>query len=338
MARSLAEPGEGMPAALRKSLVDKFFRFSEYHLSKYNNAKAVARARKKGSSAASSYTLKRLVGMLHISEPKELVMKLLGCKYPATSDAFRASGLPGRFDPSLAGRRMKLSVATTWETQVSARGNKAQVWEDLLDTNSLPFMAMLRNLRNLLQAGVSNKHHKMVMDKLRNPHVIANCRQFPFRFLSAYDAISFDPAEYMEQRLAGTAPVRKPGRRVSKPKPLPPNPPTAKLIEGYRQSLDEAVKLATMCVAACRANFLWGFELGGSGSRVLTWPVVVVVQVQHSAHSWFNSRAVPRPYVRQPAGFRAWARTQGRHDPARSRHAPRSHVPPCLRVLRRDGV
>lgn len=45
---------------------------------------------------------------------------------------------------------MKLKTAITWETQVSARGNKAEVWEDLLDQNSLPFMAMLRNLRNLL--------------------------------------------------------------------------------------------------------------------------------------------------------------------------------------------
>lgn len=45
---------------------------------------------------------------------------------------------------------MKLATPSTWETQISGRGNKAAVWEDLIDTNSLPFMAMLRNLRNLL--------------------------------------------------------------------------------------------------------------------------------------------------------------------------------------------
>lgn len=32
----------------------------------------------------------------------------------------------------LAGKRMKLKVPETWETQVSSRGNKAEVWQDLI--------------------------------------------------------------------------------------------------------------------------------------------------------------------------------------------------------------
>ena len=77
-----------------------------------------------------------------------------------------------------AGKRMKLAVPETWETQVSARGNKAEVWEELLDHNKLPFMAMLRNLRNMLQAGISEKHHKRVLFKLTD--VVSDCGMSSF--------------------------------------------------------------------------------------------------------------------------------------------------------------
>jgi hypothetical protein len=40
-----------------------------------------------------------------------------------------------------------------WETQISLKGNKAEVWQQLIDNKKLPFMAMLRNLRNMIKAG-----------------------------------------------------------------------------------------------------------------------------------------------------------------------------------------
>ena len=40
------------------------------------------------------------------------------------------------------------------------------MWERLLDERKLPFMAMLRNLRNMLQAGISAAHHATVLAKL----------------------------------------------------------------------------------------------------------------------------------------------------------------------------
>ena len=76
------------------------------------------------------------------------------CRYPATARDFAALGLRGTFDADLAGTRMKLAVPHTWETQLSARGNTAAVWEELLQSRSVPFMAMLRNLRNVIQARV----------------------------------------------------------------------------------------------------------------------------------------------------------------------------------------
>ena len=47
-------------------------------------------------------------------------------------EEFYKSKLPDTFDEARAGKRMKLPVPETWETQVSLRGNKAEVWQDLI--------------------------------------------------------------------------------------------------------------------------------------------------------------------------------------------------------------
>lgn len=38
----------------------------------------------------------------------------------------------GLFDETRAGKRMKLPIPETWETQVSMLGNKAEVWQQLI--------------------------------------------------------------------------------------------------------------------------------------------------------------------------------------------------------------
>jgi hypothetical protein len=42
------------------------------------------------------------------------------------------------------------------------------VFCSILDHKKLPFMAMLRNLRNLIKTGISNKHHNDVIKRLTN--------------------------------------------------------------------------------------------------------------------------------------------------------------------------
>ena len=67
-------------------------------------------------------------------------------------------------------------------------------------------MAMLRNLRNMLQAGISNKHHNMVIKRLTDEKSVVNSRQFPFRFFSAYDVLNELQTEYessLEKAMAG---------------------------------------------------------------------------------------------------------------------------------------
>lgn len=60
----------------------------------------------------------------------------------------------------------------------------AVAWEAIIPT--MGYMALLRNLRNFDQAGVSDTHAKIVAEKLADPEQVAASRQFPFRFLAAY--------------------------------------------------------------------------------------------------------------------------------------------------------
>ncbi|XP_030395381.1 telomerase protein component 1 isoform X2 [Gopherus evgoodei] len=135
------------------------------------------------------FSLKALIRWLHISKPAQHVMSLLGCRYPSDLNSFSRSHLPGPWDPTQAGTRMKLPQPQTWDRQLSQRGNKAAVWEELIDSGKLPFMAMLRNLRNIIRAGVSERHHQQVLSRLQNKESVIRSRQFPFRFLAANKVI-----------------------------------------------------------------------------------------------------------------------------------------------------
>lgn len=88
----------------------------------------------------------------------------------------------------------QLKIPYTWETQLSERGNTREVWEELIDSGKLPYMATLRNLRNMLRAKVSKKHIRKVADFLSDPMQVRNSKQLPFRFFSAYREIQKFPS------------------------------------------------------------------------------------------------------------------------------------------------
>uniref|UniRef100_A0A8D1JHP7 Telomerase associated protein 1 n=1 Tax=Sus scrofa TaxID=9823 RepID=A0A8D1JHP7_PIG len=219
-----------LPACLRAAMTDKFAQFDEYQLAKYNPRKHRAKRRPRRpprppkehtfsktkqflpkfirplqgeqmmfeatynavskKESEPRFTLKKLVQRLHIREPAQHVQALLGCRYPSNLQAFSRSRLPGPWDSSRAGKRMKLARPETWERELSLRGNKASVWEELIDRGKLPFMAMLRNLCNLLRVGISDFHHELVLQRLQEARSVIHSRQFPFRFLNAHDSIN----------------------------------------------------------------------------------------------------------------------------------------------------
>jgi hypothetical protein len=64
----------------------------------------------------------------------------------------------------------------------------AGAWEAVIP--SMGYMALLRNLRNFEQAGVSDTTLQAVAATLADPEQVARSRQFPLRFLSAFKTIA----------------------------------------------------------------------------------------------------------------------------------------------------
>ena len=99
------------------------------------------------------------------------------------------------FDKIVSG---DLQTPYTWETQLSELGQKhfatkeekaeavKALWEELIDSGRLGYMALLRNLRNILQANVSTSHIEKVVSHISDPAKVAKSKLLPFRFLAAY--------------------------------------------------------------------------------------------------------------------------------------------------------
>uniref|UniRef100_A0A8C2CVQ4 TROVE domain-containing protein n=1 Tax=Cyprinus carpio TaxID=7962 RepID=A0A8C2CVQ4_CYPCA len=204
---------KSLPSCLKKALVDKFKQFTEYQMAKYNTRKHRCKfylsfhitfkmllffipllsenlcCTVEKDTKQSEFSLKKMIKRLHIKEPAEHVMAILGKKYPSDLKAFSRSGLSGVWERERAGKQMKLKQPDTWECKLSQEGNKAATWEKLIDGKSLPFMAMLRNLRNMISVGITEKHHTKILNRLTSKDAVIQSRQFPFRFLSAYKVI-----------------------------------------------------------------------------------------------------------------------------------------------------
>jgi hypothetical protein len=137
---------------LKKGLGDSLNKFNEYSLGKYKRD-------------TREITLKDAVCLLHpkpiTSENSELFKKIL-------NDT--------------------LAVPETWETEISAKGNKAEVWESLVANGKLPALATLRNINNLLKADVSTACLKNALDALENR--ITGSKIFPFQVYIAWKTVA----------------------------------------------------------------------------------------------------------------------------------------------------
>jgi 60 kDa SS-A/Ro ribonucleoprotein len=104
-----------------------------------------------------------------------------------------------------------LPTPDTWEVALTQSGgeNKALVWQRLLIENKLGPLALIRNLRNMEQAGVNKG---LIREALRNA---APDKILPFRFIAAArSAPAFEP-ELEQMMLGNLAGMRKlPGKTV----------------------------------------------------------------------------------------------------------------------------
>lgn len=84
----------------------------------------------------------------------------------------------------------KLSSADeTWEAVISASKDKQHDWEKLVFEDKLGYMAMLRNLNNLVKNDVSKETISLVAKRLVDPEKVRKSKQLPFRFATAYNIV-----------------------------------------------------------------------------------------------------------------------------------------------------
>ena len=143
--------GKPIPNSLKKGIADSFVRFDEYSLAKYN-------------SDRNQLKLKDILCLVH---PK--------AKNKEQNDMYKRL-IEGKLEQPL-----------TWQTKLSDMGNTKEAWEELIASNKLGYMAILRNLKNILKCNPSNidKVYEILSDK----DSVLKSKQLPFRFYSAYNTL-----------------------------------------------------------------------------------------------------------------------------------------------------
>ena len=140
--------GKPIPNSLKKGINDVFVGFDEYTLAKYKGDK------------------------------KTLKMRDVICLCRPTPKDDEQSALWKR---CIEG---KLETPVTWETELSANGNNKETWEKLISGGKVGYMALLRNLSNIINAEPDNIEE--VWRTIEDPEKVRRSKQLPFRFLSAY--------------------------------------------------------------------------------------------------------------------------------------------------------
>ncbi|CAK58727.1 unnamed protein product (macronuclear) [Paramecium tetraurelia] len=201
--------------------------------------------------------LKDIVTFSHVKEPRSLVMSILGVKYPKTLEEFEKEFKEEKklqFEPERAGKRMSIPIPVTWDRELSKGLNsKRQIWEDLIQKNQVPYLALLRNLRNILKSGVSDEAHLKVVEKLSNLKQVENSKVFPLQFFTALNEI--DKLKVNKQSIQKEVKQQREKKERAKEQVKPKKekkevqieeevdvPP--KVIQSYKDAIEKAMKIA----------------------------------------------------------------------------------------------
>lgn len=105
---------------------------------------------------------------------------------PMLSAAYRLDALPEGQRRAAATPEAIKAAGFSWERVAGwiPGGMDAAAWEAVIP--SMSYMALMRNLRNFEDAGVSTRVLVEVAEKLSDPEQVARSRQLPFRFWAAY--------------------------------------------------------------------------------------------------------------------------------------------------------
>lgn len=151
--------GTPLPKQVKRGVRNALLKFDRYQLAKY-----------KGEGKSVS-----LVDLFNLTHPK--------AKH-ANKEQKKA------WKDLIAG---KLPSFDTWETEISNAKNdsvRRKLWESLVKENKLGYMALLRNLNNLIKHSVSEKVMDIACKKLTDKEEVKKSKQLPFRFVTAYENVA----------------------------------------------------------------------------------------------------------------------------------------------------
>lgn len=135
-----------IPFAMKKGLYDSLSEMSEYKLGKYVNR-----------------------GNIKLRD----VLRLIRVK-PKTEE------ISAKFSKIVKG---ELEVPATWEKRLSMGSDKKKAFEELLTSNELGKLALLRNLRNMTEAKVDRNLVKESLMSVKSKEKI-----FPYQYITAFKA------------------------------------------------------------------------------------------------------------------------------------------------------
>lgn len=148
-----SEVKKTVSAQMKKGLAAAFGKFGEYQLAKYNRDSAI-----------------KLRDVLFLAHPK-----------------------PRDAEQSALWKRLannELAVPDTWEVQLSKGADKRETFERLIAEGHLGYLALLRNLRNMIAAGCDSNLVRGAIVARRGAE-----RVLPFRYVAAAKAApQFEPA------------------------------------------------------------------------------------------------------------------------------------------------
>lgn len=193
LAYHLANYGRKLPKSLKRGVADAAQRlYNEFNTLKYDTASHGVRfgdvlelTHAKPGAPYQTTLFKHLIDRRHGREglPEGLAM--------IERNAWvRANVSSGNMKVLLDGEVLR-AAGMTWEDVLSLAGSqldKLLLWQAMIP--SMGYMALLRNLRNFDQAGISDAVAGQVIQRLINPEQVARSRQLPLRFLSAFNAVS----------------------------------------------------------------------------------------------------------------------------------------------------
>ena len=148
-------PGKMIPNALRKAIKEGLEnKWTGYHLKKY--------------FGNGNVKVSNLINISHPT-PKNDEQRVL-------------------FKQALENKLPKIDTAQTVNADLKGE-ERAEKYAEMLKEKTLGYMALLKNLKNILEAGVSDETVQNICSLLRNKNAVLKSKVLPFRFVQAYNIV-----------------------------------------------------------------------------------------------------------------------------------------------------